>query len=127
MSVFDGFKTAAMEHVSRSPALRAAVPRAALPKMPGLKVAEEFETMTKKKWKQTAKDLPVAVLASGVGYGVGRVGAELIGKKLQSSGLNNPTWLKGMPIATAALGGLGSLATARTRSILRQRREEAEK
>lgn len=82
------------------------------------------ETMTPGKWKQTIKDVPFAVLAGGLGYGIGRTLAEVIGEAAASTG-QRPGWAKAVPIATTALGVAGAFASSRSRDGLKKRREGA--
>lgn len=83
------------------------------------------EPMSPEKWKQTLKDVPIAMLASGVGYGIGRTLSEVIGKSVAEGG-TKPGWLKAVPYAATAIGGLGTYAGLRARHILKARREAAE-
>ncbi len=82
--------------------------------------------MTSAKWKQTLKDIPVAILASGVGYGVGRTMAELVAKRLVETG-ERPGWLRALPVATSIGGGALAMGHAAAQSKLRNRREAAER
>jgi hypothetical protein len=94
------------------------------------------ETMTKEKWKQTFKDVPISILAGGLGYGIGRTLAEVIGEKTvnkimtESGGMPNaavrPKWVKAMPLVMAALTAGGAYAGSRLRETLKKRREERE-
>ena len=86
--------------------------------------AEPVETMSASKWKQTAKDVPLAILAGGVGYGIGRTLAEVIGENAAASG-QRPGWLKAVPLATSALGALSAYSASQARDGLRKRREAA--
>lgn len=74
-------------------------------------------------WRQTLKDFPVAVLATGVGYGLGKTLAE-VAKHRASSG-SMPGWAKYVPQTMAAVSMVGALASSRARGILKDRREEA--
>lgn len=84
-----------------------------------------YEHMTGAKWKQTAKDLPLAIFASGIGYGLGRSAAELVGERLARTG-ERPGWLGAMPTTLAIGSGLATLGNAHLQSVLRNRREAAE-
>lgn len=86
------------------------------------KTSQEYETMSAKKWKQTAMDVPAAVISSGVGYGIGRTLAEMIGRDIPGT----PTWVKALPAVTTGVGLLGSFAGMKVRDHLKQRRLEAE-
>lgn len=91
------------------------------------------ETMTREKWKQTFKDVPISILAGGVGYGIGRTLAEVIGEKtvgkimVEGGGTLNatmrPGWVKAIPFVTAALTAGGAYAGSRLREGLKKRRE----
>jgi len=84
-----------------------------------------YEHMTGAKWKQTAKDLPLVILASGIGYGLGRSAAELIGEKLMRTG-QRPSWLGALPTAMSVGSGIAMMGNAHLQSVLRNRREAAE-
>jgi hypothetical protein len=75
-------------------------------------------------WKQTAKDVPAAVLGYAIGYGVARTGLELFGEKVMREGVK-PGWAQHAPKILGGLGVLATLATARQRGILKDRRDEA--
>lgn len=82
----------------------------------------DHEEMSPAKWKQTAKDLPVAIGASALGWGIGKTLGDVV---LQQ----NPDLLaksrKYGPVIGSALGGLGSYAYGKRQGILRERREQA--
>lgn len=84
------------------------------------------ETMSPAKWKQTLKDVPLSVLAGGVGWGIGHTLAQMIGENIARTG-TRPGWTKAIPIATGALSMAGAYAAGRAREGLKQRREEADK
>lgn len=88
----------------------------------------EYEAMTPASWKQTAKDVPIAILASGLGYGLGATAShylgEHLGKSIEASG-KRPAWLRYTPMAMSAISGLGALGQSRVRELLRARREQA--
>jgi hypothetical protein len=83
------------------------------------KVAE-YEKMSPSKWRRTAQDAPVAVLASGLGYGIGRTLAEVIGK-----GPSAPTWAKSLPAIATGVSLVGAYAGLMARDELARRRAEA--
>ncbi len=85
----------------------------------------DFETMTRAKWKQTLKDVPLSILAMGVGFGVGKTIADVAGERLARSG-SQPGWLKAVPMGLAAAGGASVFARTMVRDRLRARREAAE-
>ena len=39
---------------------------------PKVRRPDESDRMTRMKWRQTALDVPAVILASGLGYGIGR-------------------------------------------------------
>lgn len=88
------------------------------------------EKMDRESWKQTAKDIPIVIAGTGLGYGVGRTAAEEIGKRtakhVMSTG-KKPGWLKHVPLATSIASSIGSYSFGRSREAMRRRREEARK
>ena len=80
------------------------------------------ERLDKEGWKQTAKDMPVVMLGTGLGYGVGKTVSEEIGKRLGVSG-RRPGWTKHVPLATSIASSMGSYAMGRSREKMRQRRQ----
>lgn len=86
---------------------------------------QEFEEMNAPRWKQTFKDLPIVIGGAALGYGAGRTGAEYLLPKLVTSPEALADVKKGLPIATAALGGLGSYLAMVQHRMLRQRRDQA--
>lgn len=85
----------------------------------------QYEEMNKAKWKQTLKDLPVALLGTGVGYGLGRTASEYLVPHMFSSPQSQSTLKKLLPAAAAAGGGLSSFMLSMQRRALRDRREQA--
>lgn len=83
------------------------------------------ETMSSAKWKQTLKDVPLSILAGGLGYGIGRTLTEVIGESIAKGG-TRPGWAKALPVAAGALSMAGALAARRAQEGLKKRREEAE-
>lgn len=86
--------------------------------------APRIEVMDAPAWKQTVKDLPVAVLAGAIGYGVSRTALELYGNHLMRTGQKFPL-AKATPQIVAALTAGLSIAQARQRGILKDRRDQA--
>ena len=82
------------------------------------------ETMDEAAWKQTLKDIPLVILATGLGYGVGKTISGHLGQTLAQNG-TKPAWTKHIPAATALLSSLGSYAMGRSRNELERRRQEA--
>jgi len=89
-------------------------------------VQHASETLSPAGWKRTLKDLPVAAIGGGIGYGIGRTLAEIIGDSVARSG-QRPGWLAAMPVVTGGLSLVGALAAAQSRHAMADRREEAEK
>ena len=80
--------------------------------------SEEPERMDRDRWKQTAKDLPIAILGAGLGYGVGKT----VGQHLKQ----NPSRLtKALPAALAIGGAAATFGTQKLRRHMRERRDEA--
>jgi len=87
------------------------------------------ESMSPNKWKQTLKDLPVVILTGGIGYGVGKTLAEVVGERIArnvASGAPRPEWLKYVPVGTALLSVLGAYSSSMVREGLKRRREASE-
>lgn len=97
-----------------------------LPQRKTKKAEAEPETMSKAKWKQTLIDVPLSIAAGGIGYGIGRTLAEVIGERVAITGMK-PGWLRAMPYVAGGASMLGTLAANQVRTGLRKRREEAEK
>ncbi len=95
-----------------------------------IKTKLSYETMSPAKWKQTAKDMPVVIGATGVGWGIGKTIADVAGEKMFAKAMRTgkkPAFLKHAPLVTGALSGLGTYAMMRTREEMKNRREAAEK
>lgn len=85
----------------------------------------QYEEMNKAKWKQTLKDVPVAVLGTAAGYGLGRTASEYLLPHVFSTPQAQENLKKILPAAAAAVGGLSSFMLATQRRMLRDRREQA--
>jgi hypothetical protein len=83
-----------------------------------------FEKMDEESWKQTLRDIPLVILATGLGWGVGKTVSGALGEHLAREGVK-PAWTKHIPAATALLSSLGSYAMGRSRAEMARRREEA--
>jgi hypothetical protein len=86
---------------------------------------QEFEEMNAPRWKQTLKDMPIVIGGGALGYAAGRTGAEYLLPKLVTSPEALANVKKGLPAATAALGGLGAYLALIQHRMLKQRREQA--
>jgi len=84
------------------------------------------EGMTPAKWKQTLKDVPLSIVAGGLGYGIGRTLTELIGEHIAATG-NKPAWLKAVPAGVAFLSTATAMTGSHLREGLKRRREEADR
>ena len=86
-----------------------------------------YEEMDDAKWKQTAKDLPLVIAGSALGYGVGKTLAEEIGRRAakEMAGGNPPLWIRHLPLAAQTASSIGAYAFGRSREGLRMRREAA--
>lgn len=87
--------------------------------------SHQYEEMNKAKWKQTLKDLPIAVLGTAAGYGLGRTTSEYLLPHIFKTPGSHEVLKKALPAATAVAGGLGSYMLAVQRRMLQERREEA--
>lgn len=88
-----------------------------------------YEVMTAPKWRQTLKDVPVSIVAMGLGYGIGKTVTEAVGervaRKAQQTG-QVPGWVGKVPVATAVLSGAAAYGTAQWREHLKDRRNAAQ-
>jgi hypothetical protein len=88
----------------------------------------EYEKMDREKWKQTAIDLPLVILAGGIGHGVGKTISDYMGQRLAQKGVQiNPMARSAVPLAMTAAGAAGGYLFGRARESMRQRREDASK
>lgn len=85
----------------------------------------QYEEMNKKKWIQTAKDVPVALAGSMIGYGLGKTIAQYVMPKVITTPEAYTKLIKAIPPVTSALGGLGSYLGMVQHNHMRARREEA--
>lgn len=91
---------------------------------PAAGATHAVETMDGPAWRQTMKDFPIAVLGTALGYGIGKTIAEVVSRHL-APGVPAPGWVKFAPQAMAGVSALSSIAAARTRGILKDRRDAA--
>ena len=82
------------------------------------------EKMDEERWKQTLKDIPLVILATGLGWGIGKTISGAVGERLAREGVR-PEWTKHIPAATALLSSVGSYAMGRSRGEMARRRDEA--
>lgn len=87
----------------------------------------QYEEMNKKKWIQTAKDVPVALAGSMIGYGLGLTISEYVMPKLIKTPESYSKLIKAIPPTTSAMGGLASYLGMVQHNHMRSRREEASK
>jgi hypothetical protein len=120
--------------VQTSPTLKGVLPK--VPKPGSFKIKESNvrgpwapermpeEKMDKQRWKQTAKDLPLVIAATGIGYGLGRTGAELAAKRLTKKG---PVagFAKHLPMVASMASSAGAYALGRARGKMKERRDVA--
>ncbi len=85
----------------------------------------QYEEMNKAKWKQTLKDIPIAILGTGAGYGLGYTASEYLLPHIFKTEGAQAGFKKVLPAVSAAAGGLGSYMLAVQRRMLKERREEA--
>ena len=86
----------------------------------------KYEEMSKGKWKQVLKDVPMAALGGAIGYGVGHTAVEyLIPKMLKASPALEGPLMRAIPAATAAAAGLTSYLMLRQHRLMKDRREQA--
>jgi hypothetical protein len=78
-----------------------------------------YESMDRPAWAQTLKDVPLSIVAMGIGYGVGATAVEMYAKK------NMPATLKYGPVALSAAAAAAPLLQNKLRTILKERREAA--
>ena len=86
---------------------------------------QEFEEMNAPRWRQALKDVPVVIGGGALGYALGRTGAEYLLPKMVTSPEALANVKKGLPLATATLGGLGGYLALVQHRMLKQRRDEA--
>jgi hypothetical protein len=87
----------------------------------------EYEEMSGPRWRQAAKDIPIAILGTALGYGVGKTTSEYVMPKLLSTPKGVDTARKILPGVAATAGGLGSYMLSVQRGMMKQRRNEAER
>lgn len=99
-----------------------------IPDPPGEK-GQPVEGMSKAKWKQTAIDLPLVIVGSGLGWGLGQTASELFSEHAARHAWatgQKPAWIRHLPVATGMASSLGSYALGRAHSKMKERREAAD-
>lgn len=86
---------------------------------------QQYEEIDKARWMQTLKDVPIVVLGTGVGYGIGKTLSQYVLPHVFKTPEAQQTLKKYLPAATTAVGGLGSAMLAVQRHMLRERRDQA--
>ncbi len=97
---------------------------------PRVRRPDETDRMTRMKWRQTALDVPAVILASGLGYGVGRTLSEELGIRAYRHAAETgtlPGWVRHLPAATSIASSLGAYSLGRMRGDMQARREKAER
>jgi hypothetical protein len=92
------------------------------------KAPSQYEKMDRAAWIQTAKDLPILLAATGLGYGIGRTATEYIGDRVAHGmvqGAPKPGWVKHLPLLMAGMSNAGAYALGRSRTGLQERRTAA--
>ncbi len=86
----------------------------------------QYEEMDREKWKQTAKDLPLVVLAGAAGFGVGKTIGDAIGESLATRGVKAGPWARSIaPLVATGLSTGGAYMFGQTRERMRHRRQQA--
>lgn len=96
---------------------------------PKVRRPDESDRMTRMKWRQTALDVPAVILASGLGYGIGRTVSEQLGAHAYQHAASTgqlPGWVRHLPAATSIASSLGAYSLGRMRGDMQTRREKAE-
>lgn len=87
---------------------------------------QEYEELTKPRLMQALKDIPIALLGTAAGYGIGRTGAEYLMPKIFQTPESHEALKRGIGLATGTAGGLGSFFIAQQQRVLRDRRDAAQ-
>lgn len=87
----------------------------------------EYEEMNRAKWIQTAKDIPVVLAGTALGYGLGRTGAEYLAPRIFTTPESQQRLIQAMPLVSAGASTLGSYLAMMQYRMLQQRREQAAK
>lgn len=87
---------------------------------------QEYEELNKPRLMQALKDVPIALLGTGLGYAAGRTGAEYLMPHIFQSPASHEMLKRNIGIASAATGGLGSYFLAQQHHKMKKRRDEAD-
>lgn len=89
----------------------------------------QLESMDTPSWRQAAKDLPISIAASALGFGVAKTLIDHIGNHTAEGkrlGAAAPAWLRYIPPAVAAINGFATnMAAPRVRGLMKERRDAA--
>ena len=89
--------------------------------------AQEYEELTKPRLIQALKDAPIALLGTAAGYGIGRTGAEYLMPKIFQTPAAHEALKRGIGVASATAGGLGSFFLAQQHRMMKDRRDAAQR
>ncbi len=84
---------------------------------------QHYEAMDGPAWKQTIRDVPVAVLASGIGYGIGKTVADYMAPRVLAG--KAPALMRALPTIAAGASFATSMAASRLQGVLKERRDLA--
>lgn len=83
----------------------------------------ELEALDGAGWRQTKKDLPLAVLGSAIGYAVGQAAATHVLSRMGTQGA--PDWMKHVPRAIGAAHAIGvPVLQHKLNKMLQERRDQ---
>lgn len=86
----------------------------------------EHEEMTRARFKQTMKDLPIVIGGSALGYGLGRTLGDLGAKKLVKNEAGREQVRKWAPMVGSVLSSAGAYTLGQQRAIMAERRDAAQ-
>lgn len=87
---------------------------------------QEYEELNKPRMMQALKDLPIAMLGTGLGYAAGRTGAEYLTPHIFNTPEAQEVLKRNIGVASAVTGGLGSYLLAQQYRLMKQRRDQAD-
>ena len=86
----------------------------------------DHEEMSRRRFRQTLKDLPVVIGGSALGYGVGKTIGDSVAKRFVKTEAGRAR-VRGMaPMAASLLTSAGAYALGQQRAIMRERRDAAD-